>query len=105
MLFRSQNFILVTLFVFIASFCFAISWPSINGAYADYISESEHFEKEIEGLEDFSMNLGYTIGPMMAGFLADRAGNLQSFALFAVAGAVLSLGLFLFAPKTITVKV
>ena len=91
--------------IFVASVFFAISLPAINGAYADYISESKSLEKEIEGLEDFATNIGYTVGPMLAGFLADRVGNLQSFTVFAVFGICMSIGLLIFTPRKIKVIV
>lgn len=90
--------------VFVASLFFGLSLPSINGAYGDYIKETSKYEKEIEGLEDFSTNIGYIIGPIMAGFLADRVGNMQAFSVFAVVGIIAALVLLKVTPKSITVE-
>ncbi len=65
--------------VFLASFFVGLTLPAINGAYADYISESSRVEKEIEALSDFFTNMGYVVGPIIAGFLADRIGYLNTF--------------------------
>lgn len=100
-----SNFIVITIMVFLASCFIATSWPSINGAYADYISETMKYEKEIEGVEDFATNFGYIIGPMIAGFLADRVGNIPSFAFLGFAGVIVGLVLFKFTPKKIKVVV
>jgi MFS family permease len=100
-----SNFLIVTGMAFLAACFIAISWPSINGAYADYISETIKYEKEIEGIEDFATNFGYTIGPMLAGFLADRVGNIPSFAFLGFAGIIVGLVLFKITPKEIKVIV
>lgn len=100
-----HSFLGVTLLVFLSSCFIAFSWPSIDGAYADYISESMKYEKEIEGIEDFSTNFGYVVGPMLAGFLADKVGNTSSFAYLGFAGVIVSLLLLKFTPKSIKVKV
>lgn len=100
-----HNFFGVTLMVFLSSCFIAFSWPSIDGAYADYISESIKYEKEIEGIQDFSTNFGYVVGPILAGFLADKVGNMSSFAYLGFASIIVALLLLQFTPKSIKVKV
>lgn len=100
-----SNFLLVIGMVFIASCFIALSWPAINGAYADYISETMKYEKEIEGIEDFATNFGYIVGPIVAGFLADKVGNLPSFAFLGISGVIVGLVLLKFTPKQIKVTV
>jgi len=89
--------------VFLASLGISLASPALNGAYADYISETVEYEKEIEGLQDFYVNLGYVVGPMLAGFMADRLGNLETFTLLGFVGGVCSLILLVAMPKAITV--
>ncbi|HET9946978.1 MAG TPA: MFS transporter [Patescibacteria group bacterium] len=101
--YKIQNPFILMFTIFIASFFFGLSWPAINGAYADYISESNRYEKEIEGLEDFATNVGYVVGPMAAGYLADKAGNIPAFSLLGVVGIVFSLILLRFTPKSINI--
>jgi len=93
-----------TIIIFLSSTFIALSWPAINGAYADYISESRLVEKEIEGLEDFYTNIGYIIGPISAGFLADRFGNMNAFSVLGIAGALLAFILLKFTPRKINIK-
>jgi MFS family permease len=93
------------LIIFLSSFFMSLAWPSINGAYADYISESPKVEKEIEAVEDFFTNIGFVIGPVTAGYLADTFGNIQTFAIFGISGAIIAFILMLFTPKKIKIKV
>lgn len=90
--------------VFAASFFMSMAYPAINGAYADYISETDEYEKEIESLEDFYTNLGYVVGPMMAGFMADQLGDGNTFSLLGFLGATIALVLILITPKNIDVR-
>lgn len=91
--------------VFLASFFLSLAYPAINGAYADYISETNEYEKEIEGLEDFYTNLGYVVGPMLAGFMADQLGDGNTFSLLGFLGASIALVLIIITPKSINVRV
>jgi MFS family permease len=90
--------------VFLASAFSAMAWPSIKGAFADYVSESQPVESEIEGLADFSNNIGFVIGPIIAGFLSDQVGNTGAFALLGLSGVFLVLVIKLVTPKSIRVN-
>lgn len=85
----------------LASFFFALSWPAINGAYADYISEAPAIGKDIEGVADLFTNIGYVIGPIVAGILADILGNTAAFSVFGLVGALVALVLWVMTPKKI----
>ncbi|PIR43925.1 hypothetical protein COV24_00155 [candidate division WWE3 bacterium CG10_big_fil_rev_8_21_14_0_10_32_10] len=100
-----QNPIVIIFTVFIASLILSISWPSINGAYADYISETPNAEKEIQGLQDFFVNLGYVIGPISAGFLAEKLHYLQVFSIIGFFGILISVILLVSTPKSIRIKI
>lgn len=101
--FISNPFVLI-FDVFMVSFFMSMAYPAINGAYADYISETDEYEKEIEGLQDFYTNLGYVVGPMMAGFMADQLGNGNTFSLLGVSGIITALILMWITPKNINVR-
>ncbi len=88
---------------FVASFFIAFAWPSINGAYADYISEKPVIEKELETVQDYFTNLGYVIGPIVAGVLSDQVGHLNTFSLLGVIGVVTAIFLLIFTPKNIDI--
>lgn len=104
-MFALHNPILILCDVFIASFFVGFTIPAINGAYADYISESSNVEKEIEALSDFSTNIGYVIGPIIAGFLADRVGNAQTFSILGLSGMIIAIILILKTPKSINIDI
>jgi len=99
----ANNFWLLLVIVFVASSLSAMAWPAINGVYTDYISEAHKLEKEIEGLSDMAANLGYIIGPVLAGFLADRVGNAGTFSVLGLVGVIIALVLIKFTPKQITI--
>lgn len=98
-----QNPIMLILIVFVASFFISFAWPSINGVYADYISESANLRREIEAIEDFFMNLGYIIGPIMAGILADAVGNSRAFSVLGIVGVVAAIILLKVTPRQIRI--
>jgi len=87
----------------LASLIGSFAWPAANGAYADYISESHKFGKEITGVGDFNMNIGYFIGPIVAGVVMQYLGAGMT---FTVMGLICSLGaLILFAVTPTQIKV
>lgn len=90
--------------VFVTAFFVSLSWPSIDGAYVDYISEAPKIEKEIQGLSDFFVNIGYVIGPILAGLLADRFSETGAFSILGLFGLVSVLLLKRITPKHISVK-
>ncbi len=67
------------------------------------ISEAPKMQKEIEALEDFSGNIGYFIGPIVAGFLADRVGNGVTFTILGISGVLVGFLLMNITPKKITI--
>ncbi len=90
--------------VFIASTFLALTLPAVNGANTDYIIETSQREKEIQGLADFFYNLGWVIGPIAAGILADMVGNAQSFTLLGIVCAIITLVLIKTTPKEIHIR-
>jgi MFS family permease len=96
--------VMIIALTFLASCFLGIALPSINGAYADYISEASYVEGEIEALEDFSFNLGYIIGPLSAGIISDVLGITSAFTVLGVAGFTVALILFRITPRKITIR-
>lgn len=92
---------LLLVIVFISSLLSSIAWPALNGAYADYIAETPKYEPEIEGVSDFTYNVAYVIGPILAGVLADIVGDVNTLALVGVFGMVASLILLKVTPRHI----
>ena len=90
--------------VFLYGFCIAVAWPAMRGVYVDFIAEKPVVESEIQGLADFSTNIGYVIGPILSGMLADSVGINQSFMVLGVIGLILIPILFLTTPRNIRVS-
>ena len=102
-LYLFNNQYLLVCVIFIASSCFALALPSLNGAYADYIQATSELESEIEGLEDFFTNIGYTVGPIAAGFLADSIGNLRAFSIMGFTCAIIACIAMVLTPRKIKI--
>jgi len=94
-----ENPVAVIATIFISSFFTGISYPAINSIYTEYISEKPSEENEIEGLEDFSVNLGYVVGPVSAGFIAQYFGIQVAFSVLGCIGVLLGTVLFFRKPK------
>ncbi len=97
--------ILMLVVIFLAASFISLALPSINGAYADYISETEPLGKEIHTLSDFFYNAGWVMGPILAGLSADTFGNKQSFTILGIACACITLFLIAITPRKIKLKV
>jgi len=104
-LFLIQQPMVIILVTFIASFFIALAWPANNGSYADYITETPLVEKEIEGVTDFYTNIGYVIGPILAGYLAENVGNIEAFSILGLIGLVAAVILLKVTPKSINLNI
>jgi MFS family permease len=93
----------ILIVVFLSSSLTVFAWPAMRGSIADFISETPKVEPEIEGLGDFSANFGYIIGPALAGFVAERVGEVQSFGILGIIGMTVASLLFLFGRQSITI--
>jgi predicted MFS family arabinose efflux permease len=91
--------------VFVASCFISLALPSINAAYADYISDAPRVEGEIEGLEDSAFNIGYVLGPILAGVLSDIFSINTAFSILGLLGAILAFIVLFLMPKRIVVCV
>lgn len=83
----------------------SLSFPAIKGAFTDYISETHNYEKEIEGIGDFATNIGYVLGPVLAGLSAQLFSNSASFTVLGIMAACVTFILLLVTPKRIHVKI
>jgi MFS family permease len=102
--FYSPNSVVSIFIVFAASLFISMALPAINAAYADYISEATQVEGEIESLEDFAFNIGYVLGPISAGVLADTLGMKGAFSILGLLGVILAIILLIITPKKIIIK-
>jgi MFS family permease len=90
--------------VFIASMFLSLALPAINGVYADFIQEKKKYGEEVETLTDLYTNLGYIVGPISAGFLADILGNAASISSVGIFGIVVAIILMLTTPRHIEIR-
>jgi predicted MFS family arabinose efflux permease len=97
--------LLILIVVFFSSLMVSIAWPSMNGAYGDYIYESEKYDREIEGLSDFSTNFGWIIGPIFAGLIADNFSVGSTFSFLAAFNILISIILLIVTPKHINIEI
>jgi len=97
--------LLMVITVFFSSMLMSLAWPALRAAFADYIAEAGKYEKEIEGLEDFYTNIGYVIGPALAGFLGYHLGNAKTFSVIGIVGVITALILWKMTPKKIVVSI
>jgi len=103
LLFVIKNPFLILVTVFCSSIISSVAWPSIAGAYGDYIYESDKYDREIEGLSDLSTNFGYIIGPTLAGLIADSFGVSSTFSILAIFNIIFTIFLLIFTPKNIEI--
>lgn len=85
-LWSSELTILVV--VFISSTCIAVALPVAEALLSDYISSHSSQEKTTEATMDFMVNIGWIIGPVLAGLSGDLFGFINA---FAVLGGVVGL--------------
>lgn len=96
---------ILILLSFFSSFFTSFTYPAIAAAYADYISESPEIEKEITTMTDSFCNLGYIIGPIIAGFSGQYLGHINTFALLGLLGIIMTIILIRVTPKEINIKI
>lgn len=99
-----QGAALILVLTMLGSFFIDLGLPSINGAFADYVSEAEAAEGEISALNDLMMNLGYIVGPLFAGAAADFFDLKVSFSILGVFILLAAVVLLAFAPKKIEIR-
>jgi len=100
-----HNPISILICIFMVGLFVNLALPAMEGAYADYISETGQVEKEIEAVIDFFTNLGFIIGPVLGGLLADLFGNAEAFSLLGIISAWLAFLLLRITPKHINIHV
>ena len=96
--------IVLAISIFVTSFFYSISWPSINAVYTEYIEKIAVRRKEIETLQDLFTNIGDTCGPIVGGYMAQYLGFSHSFITLGVLGAFTAILLFFLTPRAIAVS-
>ena len=88
-----------------ASLFIGISFPALNGAYVDYIAETQEYEQEIQGIIDMFYNVGWMVGPVLVGVLAQVFGNAESFSILGAISALICIFLLFVMPKKIRLTI
>lgn len=96
---------LLIIFSFLASCGISIAWPALSGAYADYVSEVPRVEKEIVVMKDGFGNMGFIIGPVLAGLISDLISAQGSFAILGLMCLITAIILWRVTPKHINIKI
>lgn len=96
--------LLAVVIIFISAFFVGISVPAVSGAYADYIRETLKLEPEIQSITDYFYNLGWAIGPALAGSLSDSLGIPWSFGVMGAVCVGITLWLIRVTPKKISIR-
>lgn len=96
------NYLLTMVVVFFSSVFGVFPFPALNGAFMDYINEvGDRYSKEMESIVIFIDNLGFFIGPLIAGFVANSIGNAQAISLIAGVFFVVTIILWFVMPRKI----
>lgn len=103
--FLIENTYVLLITCFFASFFLSMAGPAAHGAHADYVVETSSASKEIVTLCDSFVNLGYIIGPILAGFLGQNFGHVYTFAILGSIGVIVAAVLILVTPKEINIKI
>lgn len=96
--------VMIIICIFLLSCCLSLAYPAIRSAISDYITENPQYEHEIQGVTDFSSNIAYVIGPILAGVFADTWGNQGAFSAFGVMGIIVICFLLPYAKKDIRLR-
>lgn len=87
--------------VFVASIFFGMSWPLIDATYSDFAVRMKRGRKHMIGISSSVLSLAYVIGPILAGVLAERVGELKSFVWVGGLVVVVSIWLLMVTPRKI----
>lgn len=80
-------------------FSFAI--PILDSAYTDYINKFSAVEKELQGIRDFFVNMGYVAGPVISGILADKVGYVRAFSVLGISYLIIVLAAILLLSRSV----
>lgn len=89
----------IILIVIVSSIFMSMSWPLMDSVYTDLVVRSRRGRKHMIGLSSSTLSLAYVIGPILAGFLANRYGEVETFAIVGVGVVVVTGVLLLVTPR------
>ncbi len=93
-----DNPFIIILVVFVSACFTCMMTPISSSISATYIQNTPGTKKEVLELKDFFFNVGYIIGPIAAGIIADTVGAMQAFSVLGVLGILFAGILFFIMP-------
>ncbi|MBN2734120.1 MAG: MFS transporter [Methanomicrobiaceae archaeon] len=96
--------LIIILIVFISTCFTCMLTPVSNSISAHCIQETPKFEKEVQELSDFFFNIGYIIGPVFAGIIADTFGEIKTFSVLGGIGIIFAIILFVIMPEKLNLN-
>ncbi len=93
-----NNPFIIILIVFTSTCFTSMATPIANSMSAHSIQAAPDSKKEVLELKDFFFNIGYIIGPIAAGTIADTVGAMNTFSVLGVLGMLFAIILFFMMP-------
>lgn len=91
----------ILIIVFISNLIMSLCWPLDDAIFSDLQKRLGRHGLHLIGLSQASYSIAYIIAPTFMGFLADRVGYNNSFAIIGVIAAVIGIFLLIITPKKI----
>jgi MFS family permease len=89
----------IILVVIVSSILMSMSWPLMDAVYTDLVARSRRGRKHIIGLSSSTLSLAYVIGPILAGWLSGKYGEVETFAIIGWGVVVITGILLVVTPK------
>lgn len=95
---------LILLLITLGSFSLAFIGPLNEAVYSDLLERLKKDRLHLLGIAKANVSIAFIIGPLLAGFLADRLDYLVTFSIVGVFGVIVGLILLLVTPKKIRIS-
>lgn len=89
----------IILVVILSSILMSMSWPLLDAIYTDLVVRSRRGRKHMIGLSSSTLSLAYVIGPILAGWLSGKYGEVETFAIIGWGVVVICVILLWVTPK------
>ncbi len=94
-----ENIWLILGSVFISGLFLAMAWPLIDSVYTDLVSRAKRGRKHMMGINSATLSLAYVVGPIAAGAIAGKVGELSTFGIMGGMLVVIANILLITTPK------
>jgi MFS family permease len=89
----------IILIVVISSIFMSMSWPLMDAVYTDLVARAQKGRKHMIGLSSSTLSLAYVIGPILSGYLANKYGEVETFAIVGGVVVLTTAALLIMTPK------